>query len=78
MRNVEKREYKAAARQWYVEHCKANAAYVRALARRIDSGATGRSAEEQTLRVELRNLESSGAGHVRALLGVLDSEGIGA
>jgi len=77
MRNVEKREYTEAARQWYVKHCKANAAYVRALARRIDSGATDRSVEEQSLRVELRNLESSGAGHVRVLLGILDNEGVG-
>jgi len=76
MRNVEKREYKAAARQWYVEHCKVYAAYVRALNRRLGSGATARSVE-QTLRDELRGLDMSGAGHVRALLGVLDSEGIG-
>jgi hypothetical protein len=76
IRNVEAREGKAVARQWYVKHCDVNAAYVRALARRIDSGATDRSTEEQTLRVELRSLESSGAGHVRVLLGILDNDGI--
>jgi hypothetical protein len=77
MRNVEMREYKEAARQWYVERCKEYAAYVRALNRRIDSGATDWSVEERTLRVKLRRLDRSGAGHVRALLGVLDSAGVG-
>jgi hypothetical protein len=77
MWNVEKREYKAAARQWYIERCELHAAYVSALNRRLGSGATERSAEEQALRDELQNLDRSGQGHVRALLGVLDSEGIG-
>jgi hypothetical protein len=76
MWNVEKREYKAAARQWYIERCELHAAYVSALNRRLGSGATARSVEEQTLRDELRNLDRSGQGHVRALLGVLDSEGV--
>jgi hypothetical protein len=77
MRNVEMREYKAAARQWHRERCELHAAYVSALNRRLGSGATERSAEEQNLRVELRNLDRSGAGHVRVLLGVLDSAGVG-
>jgi hypothetical protein len=77
MWKVEERESKAAARQWYAKHCEVYAAYVRALNRRLDSGATDRSEEEQTLRLELRSLDRSGAGHVRALLGVLDNNGIG-